>query len=50
MRAAIVERDNFAKARDLLRLPPMQKRDHQEFLLSSTAANCAFLPHIETVV
>jgi hypothetical protein len=51
MRAAIVGRDNFAIERDLLRLPAhAEARFTRSVLLSRTAANCAFLPHIETVV
>ena len=51
MRAAIVGRYNFAIERDLLRLPAhAEARFTRSVLLSRTAANCAFLPHIETVV
>ena len=51
MRAAIVGRDNFAIERDLLRLPAhAEARFTRSVPLSKTAANCAFLPHIETVV
>jgi len=51
VRAAIVGHDNFAIARDLLRLPAhAEARFTRSVPLSKTAANCAFLPHIETVV
>jgi hypothetical protein len=51
MRAAIVGRDNFTIERDLLRPPAdAEARFTRGVLLSRTAANCAFLPHIETVV
>ena len=51
MRAAIVGRDNFAIERDLLRLPAhAEARFTRSVLLSRTAANREFLPHIETVV
>jgi hypothetical protein len=51
MRAAIVGRDNFAIERDLLRLPAhAEARFTKSVLLSRTAASCAFLPRIETVV
>ena len=51
MRAAIVGRYNFTIERDLLRPPAhAEARFTRSVLLSRTAANCALLPHIETVV